>query len=119
MFWYTWSSSYSANDLFDYTGLIRHSSAGPYESQPALAAYAASARRAQGCRQDERRALPARARAPRRASAGGLGIRRVADRAHDDDAPGAGRDNLATLPASIPPMANQGRSPACAAAWRT
>jgi hypothetical protein len=46
--WYTWSSAYADNDLFDYAGLIRFSG-GEYEQRPALAAYAASARRYQGC----------------------------------------------------------------------
>jgi hypothetical protein len=46
--WYTWSSAYSDNDLFDYSGLIRFSG-GEYEARPALVAYAASARRFQGC----------------------------------------------------------------------
>ena len=48
VYWYTWASSYSENDLFDYGGLIRYSG-GIYEERPALAAYAASARRHQGC----------------------------------------------------------------------
>ncbi len=46
--WYTWSSAYADNDLFDYAGLIRFSGV-EYEQRPALAAYAASARRFQGC----------------------------------------------------------------------
>ncbi len=46
--WYTWSSAYADNDLFDYSGLVRFSG-GEYEPRPALAAYAASARRYQGC----------------------------------------------------------------------
>ena len=46
--WYTWSSAYRDNDLFDYGGLIRFSG-GEYEQRPALAAYAASARSYQGC----------------------------------------------------------------------
>jgi hypothetical protein len=46
--WYTWSSAYSDNDLFDYSGLIRYSG-GEYEQRPALSAYTASARRYQGC----------------------------------------------------------------------
>jgi hypothetical protein len=46
--WYTWSSQYGANDLFDYSGLNLF--AGDVsERRPALAAYAASARRYQGC----------------------------------------------------------------------
>lgn len=47
--WYTWSSAYGDNDLFDYTGLIRYSGGSVYEQRPALAAYTASARRYQGC----------------------------------------------------------------------
>jgi hypothetical protein len=46
--WYTWSSAYSDDDLFDYSGLLRFSG-GEYEARPALFAYAASARRYQGC----------------------------------------------------------------------
>jgi hypothetical protein len=46
--WYTWSSAYADNDLFDYSGLVRYSG-GAFDQQPALAAYAASAKRYQGC----------------------------------------------------------------------
>jgi hypothetical protein len=46
--WYTWSSQYRDNDLFDYAGLNLFA-AGVSEQRPALAAYAASARRYQGC----------------------------------------------------------------------
>jgi hypothetical protein len=46
--WYTWSSQYSANDLFDYGGLNLFAH-GVSQQRPALAAYAASARRFQGC----------------------------------------------------------------------
>jgi sugar phosphate isomerase/epimerase len=46
--WYTWSSAYADNDLFDYAGLIRFSG-GEYEQRPALSAYAESARRHEGC----------------------------------------------------------------------
>jgi polysaccharide biosynthesis protein PslG len=46
--WYTWSSAYQDNDLFDYSGLIRYSD-GAFDQQPALAAYAASAQRYEGC----------------------------------------------------------------------
>lgn len=46
--WYTWSSQYGADDLFDYTGLNLFA-AGVSEQRPALAAYAASARKYQGC----------------------------------------------------------------------
>lgn len=48
VYWYTWASAYADNDLFDYGGLIRYSG-GVYEERPALASYAASARRHQGC----------------------------------------------------------------------
>jgi hypothetical protein len=46
--WYTWSSQYRDNDLFDYSGL-NLLAGGMSEQRPALAAYAASARRYQGC----------------------------------------------------------------------
>ena len=46
--WYTWSSAYAEDGLFDYAGLNRFSG-GEYEPRPALSAYAASARRHQGC----------------------------------------------------------------------
>ena len=46
--WYTWSSQYRDNDLFDYSGL-NLLAGGVSEQRPALAAYAASARRYQGC----------------------------------------------------------------------
>lgn len=51
--WYTWSSAYRDNDLFDYTGLIRYSG-GAFAQRPALAAYAATARRYQGCAKSTR-----------------------------------------------------------------
>ena len=44
MYWYTWSSAYRDGDLFDYAGLVRYRG-GDYEPRPALAAYAAAARR--------------------------------------------------------------------------
>jgi polysaccharide biosynthesis protein PslG len=44
VFWYTWSSAYQADGLFDYTGLVHYDGARP-DPRPALAAYAASARR--------------------------------------------------------------------------
>jgi Beta-galactosidase len=49
IYWYTWASTYSGqDDLFDYTGLMHY---GPsFTRRPALRAYAANARRAQGCR---------------------------------------------------------------------
>jgi hypothetical protein len=46
--WYTWSSQYRDGDLFDYSGLNLFAG-GVSQPQPALAAYAASARRYQGC----------------------------------------------------------------------
>jgi hypothetical protein len=46
--WYTWSSQYADNDLFDYAGL-NLLSAGVSQQRPSLAAYAASARRYEGC----------------------------------------------------------------------
>jgi hypothetical protein len=46
--WYTWSSQYADGDLFDYAGL-NLLSGGVSQQRPALAAYAASARRYQGC----------------------------------------------------------------------
>jgi polysaccharide biosynthesis protein PslG len=48
VYWYTWASAYDDDDLFDYTGLSRYSG-GVFETRPALEAYAASARRLQGC----------------------------------------------------------------------
>ncbi|MBD0280992.1 MAG: beta-galactosidase [Thermoleophilaceae bacterium] len=49
IYWYTWASNYSGqDDLFDYSGLVRLEDS--FIPQPALRAYAASARRAQGCR---------------------------------------------------------------------
>ena len=49
VYWYTWSSAFREADLFDYSGLVRWRQTG-YEAQPALRAYARSARRDQGCR---------------------------------------------------------------------
>jgi hypothetical protein len=46
--WYTWSSQYAADDLFDYGGL-NLLTRGQSQQKPALAAYAATARRYQGC----------------------------------------------------------------------
>ena len=46
--WYTWSSAYQDNDLFDYGGLSMFDGS-QYVVKPALAAYAASARRYEGC----------------------------------------------------------------------
>ena len=44
VYWYTWASAYRDGDLFDYAGLVRYRE-GEFEPQPALAAYAAVARR--------------------------------------------------------------------------
>jgi hypothetical protein len=49
VYWYTWASDYSDRDLFDYAGLTTFSD-GSLMRRPALAAYAASARRDEGCR---------------------------------------------------------------------
>lgn len=49
VYWYTWASPYRGSDLFDYSGLVRWRD-GSFSVRPALEAYAASARRAQGCR---------------------------------------------------------------------
>jgi hypothetical protein len=48
VYWYTWASSYGDGDLFDYAGLNRYAG-GVFEPRPALEAFAASARRLQGC----------------------------------------------------------------------
>jgi hypothetical protein len=44
LYWYTWGSSYRGDDLFDYSGLLSYRD-GAFTRRPALAAYAASARR--------------------------------------------------------------------------
>ena len=44
IYWYTWSSAYSGDDLFDYAGLVRYRG-GEFERRPALTAYTAVARR--------------------------------------------------------------------------
>jgi hypothetical protein len=49
VYWYTWGTKYSGDDLFDYGGLVRWSGSA-FQSQPGLKAYAKSARGAQGCR---------------------------------------------------------------------
>jgi hypothetical protein len=49
IYWYTWASTYAGqDDLFDYAGLVDFDDS--FTRRPALRAYAASARRAQGCR---------------------------------------------------------------------
>jgi hypothetical protein len=49
VYWYTWASAYGDGDLFDYAGLNRFAD-GLATQQPALRAYARSARRYEGCR---------------------------------------------------------------------
>jgi hypothetical protein len=49
VYWYTWASAYGDGDLFDYAGLNRFAD-GVAAPQPALRAYARSARRYEGCR---------------------------------------------------------------------
>jgi hypothetical protein len=49
VYWYTWSSGFRTSDLFDYSGLVRWRQ-DTYRAQPALRAYARSARRHEGCR---------------------------------------------------------------------
>jgi hypothetical protein len=49
VYWYTWATKYSGDDLFDYGGLVRWDGSS-FQPQPALKAYAKSARGAQGCR---------------------------------------------------------------------
>jgi hypothetical protein len=48
VYWYTWASSYSDGDLFDYAGLNRYSG-GVFEPRPSLQAFTESAQRLQGC----------------------------------------------------------------------
>jgi hypothetical protein len=48
VYWYTWASSYSDGDLFDYAGLNRYSG-GVFEPRPSLQAFTASAQSLQGC----------------------------------------------------------------------
>jgi polysaccharide biosynthesis protein PslG len=49
IYWYTWASTYSGqDDLFEYAGLMHYGDS--FTRRPALRAYAANARRAQGCR---------------------------------------------------------------------
>jgi len=49
VYWYTWGTKYSGDDLFDYGGLV-HWTGSAFQSQPALKAYVKSARGAEGCR---------------------------------------------------------------------
>ena len=49
VYWYTWATKYSGDDIFDYGGLLRWDG-GAFQPQPALKAYAKSARAHQGCR---------------------------------------------------------------------
>jgi hypothetical protein len=53
VFWYTWASSYSENEVFDYSGLIRFDGQA-FSATPALAAFAQAARRFEGCRKTSR-----------------------------------------------------------------
>jgi hypothetical protein len=46
--WYTWASAYRSTDLFDYGGLSLFNGS-QYTAKPALAAYAAAARKYEGC----------------------------------------------------------------------
>jgi hypothetical protein len=48
VYWYTWASAYRDADLFDYAGLVQFAD-DSFTPRRALAAYARSARRAQGC----------------------------------------------------------------------
>jgi hypothetical protein len=52
VYWYTWASAYDDGDLFDYSGLNRFSD-GVSQPRPALAAFAASARKHEGCRKTD------------------------------------------------------------------
>ncbi len=49
VYWYTWATKYSGDDLFDYGGLLRWDGTA-FQPQPALKAYVKSARTYQGCR---------------------------------------------------------------------
>ena len=49
VYWYTWATKYTGNDLFDYGGLLRWDGTA-FKATPALKAYTRSARRYQGCR---------------------------------------------------------------------
>ena len=49
VYWYTWATKYSGDDIFDYDGLLRWDG-GAFQPQPALKAYVKSARSYQGCR---------------------------------------------------------------------
>jgi hypothetical protein len=48
VYWYTWSSGYRADDIFDYTGLMRYDGSS-FTARPALRSYRASAQRYEGC----------------------------------------------------------------------
>jgi hypothetical protein len=48
VYWYTWATFYSRDDLFDYDGLLSFDGSS-FTPMPSLGAYAASARRHQGC----------------------------------------------------------------------
>ena len=67
--WYTWSSAYADDDLFDYSGLLRFSG-GVFEQRPALAAYA-GARAATRAAQELARRLRLGRKRPARPAARG------------------------------------------------
>ena len=48
LYWYTWGTSYTGNDLFDYGGLLRWDGTA-FRTTPSLSAYTRSARLHQGC----------------------------------------------------------------------
>ncbi len=100
MYWYTWSSAYRDDDLFDYAGLVRYRG-GEYEPRPALAAYAARGPAPLAAAP----APPARARA----AASGSAASRIARSTTTRSAPAA--TTWSRLSSLMPPMANQGRSP--------
>jgi hypothetical protein len=50
VYWYTWVSSYSGTNLFNFAGLFRLDGFGSVAAQPPAAAYVRSARRHEGCR---------------------------------------------------------------------
>ena len=49
VFWYTWASQYSGDEIFNYSGLNAFDGT-TFTSKPSLSAYRAMARRHQGCR---------------------------------------------------------------------
>ena len=105
VYWYTWSSGYESGDLFDYTGLNRYQC-------PGLRVDAG----APGVRR-ERPALAGSAARRAAAAASGSSASRIARSTTTRRAPAATTSPM--LPRSMPPIANQGRSPATWAAWLT